>query len=924
MPKKVEAPKEDIQFGVNWAKFPHPQLAQGSPNCEVNRRRVCIQNNIGDTPIHEHRRELIKLWWPKEEWHEWSERRMKSLTYFNFTTWLGPASCVDADTVIYNPNGESKTIGELYLNGEAPVVMTMDGPEQAEVPFIKGYEEMYEIVLSSGACLTATPEHRILSPAGYVRVEHLRIGDTLSSWETRRDSSEIPESYASRPRSTSDICPSDREQDALGSRKTVADWMDRCSPYFRPCDELPLFGQDIDRSFSPSRDGALEHTRSMHVGGRAFVSEHIHAYESDRPSMRCISLLSERKGEGCNLYYVSRSFAHGENEILPRGLLHSRTLHHSTSSESDRDERNRRCFLDKYVRLRLDQSWGVMVQDSTVVSIRRTKKRVVYDITVPKAGHYFAEGMIHHNSAKSADAAKMALEYWLESPHDTSVIVCSTTMQSLRRRIWAEVVAHHGQLDQKRYGYMGELLDASCIIRWQPGDSRHGIFGVAVEDGPVEDAVNNLIGFHPRRYFLILDEMQGVREAIMSHRLLGNITSNPEAKFLGMGNPSHLMSLLCRHATPIGGWDKIEKFQGSWEIDNHGFKGKGVCLFFDGRTSPACLDPEFAKRNPWMINADKIQRSLDRAGGNENDPAHMEQAIGWPPEKGLESTILDSSILIQFKVQQKPVWTEGFTKCACLDPAFGGGDSMILRFGKRGFVRDDEGARWVIGFDEVMEVPIDSAAVRPIHFQISDFVKKHCEARAIPPNECAILAAGEGGGVVSIMTEQWGPVVAIEEGGRPSERTADEQGKTAKDKYDTRASELCFGLRDFALGNGLRGLDDKAAEQACARRTFEKNGKWCAEPKKGSKGQSGTDEAGRSTGRAAKGFKERLGYSPGEFDSAAGLIEHCRLKGAEPAFAMGSPKLAQEWNKEAKELSTDFSSSNYQESDDWQNYAVNY
>lgn len=521
--------------------------------------------------------------------------------------------------------------------------------------------------------------------------------------------------------------------------------------------------------------------------------------------------------------------------------------------------------------------------------------------------------------AKSADAAKMALEYWMEAPYETAVVVCSTTKAALRKRIWAEVVSHHKQLDPKKYGHVGDLLDTECIVRWTPGDVKHGIFGVAVEDGPVEDAVNNIIGFHPKRYFLILDEMQGVNEAIMSPRLLSNIRKNPEAKFLGMGNPSSLMSLLCRHATPLdGGWPNLEKFSDQWEIDSHGFKGKGVALFFDGRRSPASLDPEFARRNPWMINKEMIDADLAAVNGNENDPTFMEQSIGWPPEKGLESTVLDASILVQFRCQQKPVWTEGFTACAALDPAFNGGDKAILRFGKRGFVRDDSGARWVIdmGGNDWEEVPIDSASKRPIHYQISDYVKGRCSGRGIPATECAVAAAGEGGGLVSIMQMEWGPVVAIEEGGRPSDRVADERGKTAKEKYDTRASELCFGLRDFALGNGIRGLDDKAADQACKRVTFEKQGKWCAEPKCGSKGRKD------ASSRAVKGFKERLGYSPDHFDSAIILVEHCRLKGAEPAFGQTSPKLSEDWQKETVAVASQYDDENYTEAEDFSCYAV--
>ena len=134
-------------------------------------------------------------------------------------------------------------------------------------------------------------------------------------------------------------------------------------------------------------------------------------------------------------------------------------------------------------------------------------------------------------SAKTTDAAVFALQYWLEAPNETAVIVCSTTMKMLRKRIWGQVAAYHQKLPQN-IGPVGELLDSDTMIRWRKGDPKNGIFGMAVEEGPIEEVMNNLIGIHTTRVWLILDEMQGVRQAIML--AANNIAKNPVAKMLGI------------------------------------------------------------------------------------------------------------------------------------------------------------------------------------------------------------------------------------------------------------------------------------------------------------------------------------------------------------------------------------------------------
>lgn len=518
------------------------------------------------------------------------------------------------------------------------------------------------------------------------------------------------------------------------------------------------------------------------------------------------------------------------------------------------------------------------------------------------------------SSGKTSDAAILGLEYWLEAPHETAVICCSTTKQMLRKRIWGEIVKYHGLLPESM-GYKGELLDASTFIRWKDGDWKHGIHGVAVDDGPPEEAVNNIVGVHAKRIWWILDEMQGVKEAIM--KAIPNLLKNPESKMLGMGNPDLLTSLLCRYSIPIEGWDSIiPKVTEEWETRSNGYKGKGKCLFFDGRLSPACLDPEWGKTNDWMINQDQIRDHLSEVNGNDNDPAFMTQSIGWPPSMGIEATILDNAILTTFKCHNPVVWTDGWTAFGALDPAFNGGDRAILQFGKRGFVRDSvDGDRWVIWFETPKTVPMDGERKdRPIHYQILDYCRAQCEERNIKPTEFAIASAGEGGGLKAIFDQEWGVVNGIEEGGSASERQI-ETGKTAKQAYDNRSSELAFGLREMALANGIRGLGVDAADQCCKRQTFYRNGKWCVEPKRGSKGR--TD----SSGHARKGFKERLGYSPDHQDSCNIAVEHCRMKGAYAGSTQRNERKDDDWNKQLVKEDAAFSEQNYIADQDWQAYA---
>lgn len=475
-------------------------------------------------------------------------------------------------------------------------------------------------------------------------------------------------------------------------------------------------------------------------------------------------------------------------------------------------------------------------------------------------------------AGKTSDAACLGVEYWLQAPDRTAVICCSTTMKMLRMRIWNQVTHWHQSLP-KGLGHVGDLLDSVTRIRWKQGDDKNGIFGMAIEEGPIEQVVNDLIGIHTERVLLILDEAQGIREAIM--RATNNMAKNPRFDCWMIGNPDDMHNILVRESEPIEGWDSVVRGETEeWETKGGPVAGNGLAQFFDGRKSPADDSPEERRRMPWLINKDWVANHLKSVRGNLNDPTFWAQAIGWPPPMGLESTILDDAIIATFHCKDKAIWTEGFIPCAFLDPARTGGDKRILYFGKRG----RSSGNWIIEAGEWINVPIDADnLVRTIDYQIVDFCKVECQKRGIRPEEFAMFSTGAGGPLLSIFKTEWSPLVTgIEEGGSPTERIIDDTGKTAKEAYDNRSSELQFNVREFAVTNGIRGLGNEAAFQYCSRRTFYRVGKWCIEPKVGAKGR--TDEKGRSV----KGFKERLGFSPDHGDAFAGLVAHCMAQGAEP------------------------------------------
>lgn len=483
-------------------------------------------------------------------------------------------------------------------------------------------------------------------------------------------------------------------------------------------------------------------------------------------------------------------------------------------------------------------------------------------------------------AGKSFFAAACAVEYWFELPDATAVILCSTSVEMLKMRVWNEVMKIYSRIPEKievreggklietlNIGKVGRPIAAQTKIMWAPGDDKHGLTGVAVAEGPVEQVVSNHLGVHTKRVLLVMDEMQAVRPAILK-AAASNMSKNEEFKLLGVGNPDDVDSLLGKESEPVGGWSSINiETDTRWRTLGLDPKKGGLAVFTDGRKSPADKSPEERKRLSFLINSDQIAQHLYRCRGNTDDPDYWTQSIGFFPPSGTKSTVLDAAIIEKYNCKGKAMWTRTPTKGAGLDPAFsfGGGDKKVLQFFKFGETEEVVNGivekRWMIEFTRTAYVSVKASDPLPIDHQIANFCIAECRAEGVLPEHFGTDATGIGRGLASILEVEFGPIKRIEFGGAASDRLINGfADKTAREQYDDRKSELNMRVREFAMSNSIRGLSSEAAGQFSIRKTSHVNKKQSVESK--------------------KDLKKRINRSPDESDACCICVDVASLHGA--------------------------------------------
>lgn len=433
-------------------------------------------------------------------------------------------------------------------------------------------------------------------------------------------------------------------------------------------------------------------------------------------------------------------------------------------------------------------------------------------------------------SWKTTSAAVYGNAAWFASPTDTIIVLTSTSLPGLRKRIWKEILRYYRWANP---GF-GHVNASDFAIRFNKGSDESGIFGVATgqDEGDIQKAVDKIIGFHAKNVIAIVDEMQATNQAIV--KACSSLEAGADRfQFIGLGNPDSELDSLGQMSEPKEGYDSITPEMERWETK------RGICIHLDGLESPRVKEGD--EYYPGLLRQQDIDNEAKNYG--EDSPEFWRTRRGFLAPQGLTKTVLSPTMIRKFRAREKAVWISGFKLGAGLDPAFEGGDRCILRFAKCGEfsgtvpeIEDPPGTytpltttkkRGLIGIElgEIVQIKVSAKSEQPLHYQIVQQVKDECEKRGVAPEMFSLDATGEGGGLASIFQREWSPAITlIEFGGRASEMPVSEHNpKPSSQEYLNRVTELWYQFRVMLQNGQIRGLDQETAVEFC-QRLYENRG----------------------------------------------------------------------------------------------------
>lgn len=510
-------------------------------------------------------------------------------------------------------------------------------------------------------------------------------------------------------------------------------------------------------------------------------------------------------------------------------------------------------------------------------------------------------------------SACMLADYYL-FPDSTTVLVSSTTRESLEMRVLGEVKKLH-RIAKQRYNWIpGNLIEGrqrivtdDRSIAAEGRDFRNGLVGVACKRGQAFQGIEEYVGIKNKRLRLLADELQFLPRIFVDS--IANLNKNTDFKCVGSGNPkdtTDALGVLCEPAAHLGGWNAgLDQMPGAktWEIR---FKN-GICIQLPGSDSPN-LD---GKLGIPLITQEQIDADIAFYGQDSIQYTMMDE--GRMPRGQSLKRVINRQMCLKYHAMEEPVWGSGSrTMVAGLDTAYRGvgGDRSVLTILEFGPEADSPDAqelataiisqiarpnrqRQIISLVDSAVVPVVDKIGDTPEDQIVHFVMEQCSARGIPPENLYFDSTGRGSLATRFAALWSASINPIEFGGTPTERSVSHDiDIMAKDYYFNFVTELWYSMQYVILAGQFRNLTEDVMNEGCFREWGHQGKRIKVEPK--------------------EAMKLKSGRSPDLFDSLVCALEGARRRGF---VIMRSPSKEVKrdkptWKRDIRERSNTFWRSN--------------
>jgi hypothetical protein len=445
---------------------------------------------------------------------------------------------------------------------------------------------------------------------------------------------------------------------------------------------------------------------------------------------------------------------------------------------------------------------------------------------------------------KSHFAALWSLLCFYAAPHETMVLVTSTSLTAAKQRVWGSVQSlwsrMPGELRSK-----AKMVGSNGVLRYREVDDSkaqtdtRGITLVAAEAKQDKEAVAKLIGRKQRRMILCCDELPEISPSVVT-AAKGNLSTNPFFQFIALGNPRGYLDAFGAFCKPLAGWDSVNESHFEWPIRS------GKVIRFDATRSTNYVTGKWVYE--FMPSREVIEEA--RAEFGEQSLTFYRMYRGYFPPQGSSDSIfpaLDLAIYNQPKVQWGPA---GFVKVAGLDISFtSSGDKTILTILRVG--KDKDGAMMIEYQNAftIQENILLKEETRTI--QICSKVKEILDRESVEYRNLAYDSTGGGStfGDVLCISLKTRDILPVQFAERASERTgAGTDRRPAHERYSNKMAEIWHQAAAFLRGKQLANLPDDLMNEMSQR-------------------QYTTGQRGRITVQPKSEMKMLTGHSPDASDS---------------------------------------------------------